>query len=84
MYIIALPGLRIRGWRLRKSGPRRGPRVGFSGHYSGIRARPFWVFGSVGGDQENRVLGVGRGSGSRVVTRTLPLRRTRMGVPGKR
>ncbi|MQL68556.1 hypothetical protein Taro_000796, partial [Colocasia esculenta] len=29
---------------------------------------PFRVPGSVGGDRENRVLGVGRGSGSRVVT----------------
>ncbi|MQL76571.1 hypothetical protein Taro_008960 [Colocasia esculenta] len=33
-----------------------------------VTLEPFWVHGSVGGDRENRVLGVGRGSGSRVVT----------------
>ncbi|MQL83087.1 hypothetical protein Taro_015568 [Colocasia esculenta] len=30
-----------------------------------LHVEPFWVSGSVGGDRENQVLGVGRGSGSR-------------------
>ncbi|MQL94378.1 hypothetical protein Taro_027033 [Colocasia esculenta] len=52
-YMLVVLGARRR-WPFRREGP----------NGSALLLEPFRVSGSVGGDRENRVLGVGQGSGS--------------------